>query len=223
MNKKHIALLILQLAAVVASGVISGDAVYAIGNAVIGVVFNFLVSLNFSAGFLFGFIYAVTNGILAYQTKVYATFVFMILLQAPMAIYSFAKWHSKKQADITMKVMNRKQISLLCLFMVLLGFIMYFVLYRLNSSSVVFDDFFFVFSVTACLLLAFYYKNAYVITMLSGLFGTVLWSYQYAAAQQGLSVAVFYLIVFINSIIAVYQQYKPNYRERCRCIRKDER
>lgn len=208
MNKKHIVLLIIQFAEVIASGVISGDTAYAIVNVVIGVVFNCLVSLNFSAGFIFGFIYAVTNGILAYQTKVYATFAFMIFLQAPMAIYSFIKWHSKKQADIKMKVMNKKQIALLCSFMLLLGFIMYFVLNRLNSSSVIFDDFFFVFSVTACLLLAFYYKNAYVITMLSGLFGTVLWSFQYFETRQGLSVAVFYFIVLINSIIAVFQQYK---------------
>lgn len=184
MNKKHIVLLIIQFAAVIASGVISGDTAYAIVNAVIGVVFNCLVLLNFSAGFIFGFIYAVTNGILAYQTKVYATFAFMIFLQAPMAIYSFVKWHSKKQADIKMKVMSRKQIALLSFFMLLLGFIMYFVLNRLNSSSVIFDDFFFVFSVTACLLLAFYYKNAYVITMLSGLFGTVLWSFQYFETRQ---------------------------------------
>lgn len=208
MNKKHIALLIVQFAAVMASGVISGDTAYAIVNAAVGVVFNFLVSLNFSAGFIFGFIYAVTNGILAYQTKVYAAFAFMIFLQAPMAIYSFIKWHGKKQTDIKMKVMNRKQIALLCSFMLLLGFVMYFVLNRLNSSSVIFDDVFFVFSVTACLLLAFYYKNAYVITMLSGLFGTALWSYQYFETRQGLSVAVFYLIVLINSIIAVFQQYK---------------
>lgn len=208
MNKKHIVLLIIQFAAVIASGVISGDTAYAIVNAVIGVVFNCLVSLNFSAGFIFGFIYAVTNGILAYQTKVYATFAFMIFLQAPMAIYSFIKWYSKKQADIKMKVMNKKQIALLCSFMLLLGFVMYFVLNRLKSSSVIFDDFFFVFSVTACLLLAFYYKNAYVITMLSGLFGTVLWSFQYFETRQGLSVAVFYFIVLINSIIAVFQQYK---------------
>lgn len=208
MNKKHIVLLIIQFAAVIVSGVISGDTAYAIVNAVIGVVFNCLVSLNFSAGFIFGFIYAVTNGILAYQTKVYATFAFMIFLQAPMAIYSFIKWHSKKQADIKMKVMNRKQIALLCSFMLLLGFVMYFVLNKLHSSSVIFDDFFFVFSVTACLLLAFYYKNAYVITMLSGLFGTVLWSFQYFETRQGLSVVVFYFIVLMNSIIAVFQQYK---------------
>lgn len=32
--------------------------------------------MNFAPGFLFGFVYAVCNGILAWQTKVYATFVF---------------------------------------------------------------------------------------------------------------------------------------------------
>ncbi len=210
MNKKHIMLLVLQIVAVIAAGLISGDTAYASVNAVIGIVFNFLVSLNFSAGFIFGFFYAVTNGILAFQTNVYATFVFMIFLQAPMAIYSFVKWHKKKNSeDSQMKIMNKKQIVTLISFMVILGIVMYFVLNALNSSSVIFDDIFFVCSVSACLLLAMYFKNAYVITLLSGLFGTVLWTVQYSKTRQGLSVAVFYCIVFVNSLIAVYQQYKP--------------
>ena len=210
MNKKHIMLLVLQIVAVIAAGLISGDTAYASVNAVIGIVFNFLVSLNFSAGFIFGFFYAVTNGILAFQTNVYATFVFMIFLQAPMAIYSFVKWHKKKNSeDSQMKIMNKKQIVTLISFMVILGIVMYFVLNALNSSSVIFDDIFFVCSVSACLLLAMYFKNAYVITLLSGLFGTVLWTVQYLKTRQGLSVAVFYCIVFVNSLIAVYQQYKP--------------
>lgn len=214
MNKKHIMLLVLQIVAVIAAGLISGDTAYASVNAVIGIVFNFLVSLNFSAGFIFGFFYAVTNGILAFQTNVYATFVFMIFLQAPMAIYSFVKWHKKKNSeDSQMKIMNKKQIVTLISFMVALGIVMYFVLNALNSSSVIFDDIFFVCSVSACLLLAMYFKNAYVITLLSGLFGTVLWTVQYLKTSQGLSVAVFYCIVFVNSLIAVYQQYKPTLKK----------
>lgn len=210
MKKKNIVLLVLQLAAVIAAGFASGDTVYATANAVIGLAFNFLVSLNFPVGFLFGFVYAVTNGILAFQTKVYATFAFMIFLQAPMAIYSYIKWKKAKSADNgKMKTMSKKQIVLLLVLMLLLGFIMYFVLNAIGSSSVIFDDIFFVCSVTACLLLAMYFKNAYVITLLSGLFGTVLWAVQFFKTKQGLSVAVFYFIVLLNSCIAVYNQYKP--------------
>lgn len=210
MNKKQFALLIIQLAAVVAAGFISGDTLYAGANAAIDVIFNFLVSLNFPAGFIFGFVYAITNGILAFQTRVYATFAFMIFLQAPMAVYSYVKWKkAKSNADSHMKIMTKKQLVLLCSLMAMLGLIMYFVLQALGSSSVIFDDIFFVCSVSACLLLAMYFKNAYIITLLSGMFGTVLWTVQYFKAHQGLSIAVFYLIVFINSCIAVYQQYKP--------------
>lgn len=209
MNKKQIILLILQVAAVIISGVISCDTSYACANAVIGVLFNFSVSLNFSGGFIFGFIYAITNGILAFQTKVYATFVFMIFLQTPMAIYSLIKWHHKKNSDdAKMKVMNKKQVAGTGAFMLILGLVMYFVLNILNSSSVIFDDIFFVCSVSACLLLAMYFRNAYIVTLFSGLFGTVLWSVQYFSTHQGLSVAVFYFIVLINSVIAVCQQYK---------------
>lgn len=214
MNKKHIMLLALQLVAVISAGLVSGDTAYASVNAVIGVVFNFLVSLNFPAGFIFGFVYAVTNGLLAFRTNVYATFVFMIFMQAPMAIYSFIKWHKKKNSeDSRMKIMSKKQIVMLIFFMAILGVVMYFVLNALNSSSVIFDDIFFVCSVSACILLAMYFKNAYIITLFSGLFGTVLWTVQYLKTSQGLSVAVFYFIVFVNSLIAVYQQYKPTLKK----------
>lgn len=209
MNKKQIILLVFQLAAVIVAGFISGDTLYASSNAVVGVIFNYLVSLNFSIGFLFGFVYAITNGILAFHTKVYATFVFMIFLQAPMAIYSLVKWHNKKNSDDSkMKIMSKKQVLGTSIFMLVLGLIMYFVLNILNSSSVIFDDIFFVCSVSACLLLALYFRNAYIVTLFSGLFGTVLWTVQYFSTHQGLSVAVFYCIVLINSIIAVCRQYK---------------
>lgn len=213
-NKKHILLLSAQLAAVSVAGYISGDTPFAVVNAIIGVIFNFLVSLNFPIGFLFGFIYAITNGILAFRTNVYATFAFMIFLQAPMAVYSFIKWRKKKSTDNSeMKVMRKKQVGYLVSLMLLLGVIMYFILQALNSSSVLFDDIFFVCSVSACLLLAMYFKNAYIVTLFSGLFGTVLWTVQYFKIQQGLSVAVFYFIVFINSVIAVFQQYRATIRK----------
>lgn len=210
MNKKHTFLLILQLLAVAGAGAASNDTAFVTINALIliGVIFNFLVSLNVPVGFIFGFAYAVTNGIIAFKTKVYATFAFMIFMQAPMAVYSFVKWNNKKSnGEKNMSVMNKKQLSLLSLFMILLGTIMYFILSMLRSGNVIFDDIFFVFSVSACLLLAMYFKNAYIITLLSGLFGTVLWSIQYFTINQGLSVAVFYFIALINSVIAVCQKY----------------
>lgn len=210
MNKKQITLIILQLACVIASGFASGDTLYATANAVIGLMFNFLVSMQIPIGFIFGFVYAVTNGMIAFGTKVYATFAFMILLQAPMAIYSYIKWKRADSAKETqMKTMNKKQLTLLISLMLLLGLVMYFVLTALKSNSVIFDDFFFVFSVTACLLLAMYFKNAYIVTLLSGLFGTVLWTVQFIKTNQALSLAVFYFIVLLNSCIAVYRQYKP--------------
>lgn len=210
MNKKHTFLLILQLLAVAGAGAASNDTAFVTINALIliGVIFNFLVSLNVPVGFIFGFAYAVTNGIIAFKTKVYATFAFMIFMQAPMAVYSFVKWNNKKSnGEKNMSVMNKKQLSLLSLFMILLGTIMYFILSMLRSGNVIFDDIFFVFSVSACLLLAMYFKNAYIITLLSGLFGTVLWSIQYFTINQGLSVAVFYFIALISSVIAVCQKY----------------
>lgn len=99
MEKKKYIVLLLQIAAVAAAGVIGGDTLFALVTALIGITFNFMVSMNFAPGFLFGFVYAVCNGILAWQTKVYATFVFMIFMQAPMALYSFWKWRGGEETD----------------------------------------------------------------------------------------------------------------------------
>lgn len=208
MNKKTAVLIAFQLFLVTACGIASKDIWYAIVVSIIGVVFNFLVSLGNPLGFWFGLAYAVTNGALAFQTGTYASFAFMFFLQAPMAVYSFFSWRKKEQVnEAVMKKMSAKQVALLISIMLLLGFVMFFVLTKLHSNAVLADDVFFVFSVSACILLAFGYKNAYIVTLLSGLGGTVLWGYQMIHTGSGLSIAVFYVIVSINSIIAIYRQY----------------
>lgn len=69
MEKKNYILLFLQIAAIAVSGVLGGDTTFALITALIGITFNFLVSMNIASGFLFGFVYAVCNGILAWQEK----------------------------------------------------------------------------------------------------------------------------------------------------------
>ncbi len=99
MEKKNYMLLFLQIAAIGVSGVFGGDTTFALITALIGITFNFLVSMNIAPGFLFGFVYAVCNGILAWQTNVYATFVFMIFMQAPMALYSLLEMAGQEKRD----------------------------------------------------------------------------------------------------------------------------
>lgn len=211
MSKKFAALLSLQMVVIFLSGLLSKDTWYAIAISLIGLVFNFLVSINRPVGFLFGFAYAITNGALSFYTGVYATFGFMIFLQAPMALYSYFSWGKKqKQGEGRLKRMTWKGILSLCISMLALGGVMYAVLGWLNSTAVLVDDIFFVFSVSACLLLAFRYKNAYIVTLLSGLGGTALWTYQMITVHKGFSLAAFYLLVSINSIIAIHQQYIKN-------------
>lgn len=54
MEKKKYIVLLLQIAAVAAAGVIGGDTLFALVTALIGITFNFMVSMNFAPGFLFG-------------------------------------------------------------------------------------------------------------------------------------------------------------------------
>ena len=106
-----------------------------------------------------------------------------------------------------MKSLNKKQMFIVSIFMILLSLIMYFVLQKLGSSNIIVDDFFFVVTVTSCLLLAFCYKSAYLITFFSGISGSILWLVQMINTGSGLSISVFYIIVTINAIIALFQQY----------------
>lgn len=200
-------LLLLQIAIVALAGVLGKDKWYVICISIIGVVFNLLVSYNISYGFLVGFVYALLNGVNAYYSNIYATFGFMIIMQAPMAIYSFYAWRRNKSSDNTnktvLKIMSTPLKIALVFSMIVVGVASYFMMKALNSADIIPDTIFFVFSVTACIMLALRYKIAYIVTLLSGLGGTVLF-----AITQNISLSVFYAIVTINSVIAIYTNYK---------------
>ena len=211
MEKKKYILLFLQIAAIAASGLVGGDTTFALITALIGITFNFLVSMNIAPGFLFGFVYAVCNGILAWQTNVYATFAFMIFMQAPMSLYSFWKWRGeKKQSESIMKKMTKKELIFMLTGAAVLFAIMFVILSALSGAAdanAFFDTFFFVSSVTACIGLARCYKNAYIVNLCAGIGGTLLWAYKALTMGTGISMAVFFAIVALNSALAVYQQY----------------
>lgn len=210
--KKGRVLLIIQLFVIILAGVIAKDSYYSIVVAAIGVVFNLLVSFNLPQGFLAGIVYALTNGILSWQTGAYASCIFMLILQAPMAAYSYLSWKKKKEkTDQIMRKMTGKGVGMLAAVMLLGGIVLFFLLPAPNGRELgtALDAAFFVCSVAACLQLAFCYKSAYLITFLSGFGGTLLWGWKMLERGTGLSLAAFYLIVLINSLIAVWMQYFP--------------
>lgn len=144
MEKKNYILLFLQIAAIAVSGVLGGDTTFALITALIGITFNFLVSMNIASGFLFGFVYAVCNGILAWQTNVYATFVFMIFMQAPMALYSLRKAWQEKETEAIMKKMDRRELTSMVVGAIVLFVIMTGILSAINgafNANVLFDTF----------------------------------------------------------------------------------
>ena len=215
--RKEKFLLIFQLVVIILAGVISKDSFYSVLVAAIGVVFNLMVSLNIPQGFLAGIVYALTNGVLSWQAGAYASGIFMFVLQAPMAAYSYLSWKKKKEeTDQIMRRMTRKGTGLLVAAMLAGWLVMFFLLPASDGGrgiGTVLDAAFFVFSVAACLQLAFCYKSAYLVTLLSGLGGTLLWGWKMFEKGTGLSLAVFYLIVLVNSVIAVRMQYFSGEKE----------
>lgn len=114
-----------------------------------------------------------------------------------------------------MRRMTSHGIITLCASLLFGDAALFFILSALSGTPTIgnlLDAVFFGFSVASCLLLAFCYKNAYVLTMFSGLGGTLLWGWQMFSNHQGMSLAVFYLIVLINSLLAVREQYGNTYR-----------
>ena len=122
----------------------------------------------------------------------------------------------KEETDQIMRCMTRKGTGLLTVSMLAGWFVMFFLLPVSGGSrgiGTVLDAAFFVFSVAACLQLAFCYKSAYLVTLLSGLGGTLLWGWKMFEKGTGVSLAVFYLIVLVNSVIAVRMQYFSGEKE----------
>lgn len=112
--------------------------------------------------------------------------------------------------------MTQKGTGLLTVSMLAGWFVMFFLLPASDGGrgiGMALDAAFFVFSVAACLQLAFCYKSAYLVTLLSGLGGTLLWGWKMLEKGTGLSLAAFYLIVLINSVIAVQMQYFSREKE----------
>ena len=199
-------LLAVQMIIVAVAGFLGKDEWYVICISLIGLIFNLLVSYNISYGFLVGFVYAILNGVNAYYGKIYATFGFMIIMQAPMALYSFYSWQRNKSVgsiETTLKNMSLALTLAMVAGMVILGVGSYFLMLAVKSKDIIPDTIFFVFSVSACILLALRFKVAYIVTLLSGLGGTILF-----AVTGNISLSVFYAIVSINSIIGIVNNYK---------------
>lgn len=136
--RKHFKWILLlgQLMLVAIVGAVSKDAWFSIVISLIGVLFNLLVSYNIGYGFLFGFVYAITNGTAAYYSQVYATFGFMIIMQAPFALYSFYSWQKNKNGSETaLKSMTPVKMICMIVFIIGLFFASYFLLKALNGEG----------------------------------------------------------------------------------------
>lgn len=100
----------------------------------------------------------------------------------------------EKETEAIMKKMDRRELTSMVVGAIVLFVIMTGILSAINgafNANVLFDTFFFVCSVTACIGLAACYKNAYIVNLGSGIGGTILWLYKAITMETGISMAVF--------------------------------
>lgn len=199
---------ILQIIIIIAVSIVANENWYRIVIACTGILFNYLVCYGKRYGFLVGSIYALSYGIMAYFDHIYASAFFMIIIQFPMAIISYINWSKKKESINKLEKLTKHQSFLLSIFVIVSYGVILTVLYLLNSSGAVFDAFFLTASLISCILLAKYYKSAYIFIMISGLAGTLLWLYQLITTSKGSSILVLNSFVLFNAIIGIVKNYK---------------
>lgn len=199
-KNKEIILITVQALIIVLSGILVRDEFYRIIISTAGIAFNFLVCSGKRFGFVVGMLYAVSYGIMSYFDEIYASCVFMLLIQFPSAIISFITWN--KQEDNSVKMQRVSSLKRVCIALAFIFsvIIAYMLLKHVNGSGAVFDAFFFSASFFSCILLAIKKKEAYFVILLSGLAGTVLWSYQFLKNGTGLSVLLLNFFVLLNSV-----------------------
>lgn len=205
---------LLQIAIIIAASILTKEIWYRIIIACTGILFNYFVCAGKRIGFIIGSIYAICYGTMAFFDKIYASAFFMIIIQLPMALISFINWKKNSNNNLQLKRLSAKQLILGGVVTVVSYFAILGILLLLKSSGAGFDAFFLSATLISCILLARYYKEAYIFIMLSGLAGTSLWLYQYIAEGKGLSILILNSFVLFNAIIAIIKNYKKSKSEK---------
>lgn len=201
-------LLACQTAAIIAVGVVVNDVWYKIVISLLGLGFNFFTSDGKRFGFLFGCAYAATYSVMAYSERIFASAVFMMLIQLPVALYSFISWKkTQSKGEVKLKKLTTKQGAVVGVLFFASIVVIYFILKAVNSNGPLLDAIFFSITLLSCVLLALYYRSAYLFVALSGAAGTAVWAYQMAVNNTGASVLTLYVFVLINAMMAIKQQY----------------
>lgn len=207
-NKRQFLYGAFQVIVITACGISVGDIWYKIVISAAGIIFNFLVSYGKHYGFIIGAFYAMTYGIMSYTENVYASALFMIAVQLPMAIISFVTWKKQNTKEVKMQSLSLKSRLLTFFTLVIIHIIIFLLLSKTNASNSFFDAFFFATSLISCILLAKKKKESYFIIMLSGIAGTLLWLSQFIRTGDGISVLLLNFFVFLNSVKGLIIQSK---------------
>lgn len=198
-NKKNFLWGTAEIIVILIAGFVSGDVWYKIIISIAGMAFNFLVSCGKRYGFIVGVCYAAAYAVMSYTENVYASAVFMLFIQLPMGIISFTTWKNSPSGTVKMKRLSLKKRIAVLFAVVITQVFIYIPLNLINSSSPFFDSFFFAASLISCILLAKKKSEAYIIIMLSGIAGTLLWMSQFILNSTGLSVLLLNFFILINS------------------------
>ena len=133
-KNKEIILITLQVLIIVLSGILVRDEFYRIIISAAGIAFNFLVCSGKRFGFVVGMLYAVSYGIMSYFDEIYASCVFMLLIQFPSAIISFITWNKQEDNSVKMqRVSSLKRIYIALAF--IFSFIIAYMLLKYVDGS----------------------------------------------------------------------------------------
>lgn len=198
---------LIEIITIIIVGILVKDLWFRLIISSFGILFNYLVCASKRYGFLIGIIYALAYGVMSIFDMVYASAFFMIIIQAPMAVISFINWKKDKNITGQLKKTSTNQSIFIVVCAIAFYVIICLVLKLINGSGVLFDAFFLTTSLISCILLAKYYRVAYVYIMLSGVGGVGLWLYQFITLGEGITVVLLNAFILINAIIGIVKNY----------------
>lgn len=170
-----------------------------------GILFVILNAYRVPISFVFGLIYTIAYGLIAFDNRIYGDFMFNVLYGLPMCCYGLVKWYKKSKSNILttipVKSLTSNKRILLAIIYAVAVFLIGKVLSLFGDISPYIDSFTTVSQIIAYILLAIGLSECWLIFTLNNIVSIVLWKQAYDINSMNISIMLMYSIYLINSLI----------------------
>lgn len=165
------------------------------------VIYLTLLAENIKSAYILGMIYAVFYSLACMKDKLYASFIFTVLLFLPIMIYSFFTFNKRKETH------NKLSVKKWCFVSgaIVISFVLFvIVFYFLKDAQPIVDSLALSISIVAILLLLGNYVELWIFNILGAILNFTLWIIQFLTTGNGASLLILYLFMIGNGVYGIY-------------------